>query len=166
VPVAKLKDEIRKSQAFSVLEQEAALNVFRTADALSRGFEELAKGTGLSGTQYNVLRILRGAGENGLPCGQVIEQMITRDPDMTRLLDRLEKRELIARSRDTCDRRVVRAKIAANGLALLSTLDRPIVEMHRRQLGHMGKDRLKQLIKLLEEARSSSHEKPTTCDGH
>ena len=108
--MAKLKDEIQKTEPFAVLEQEAFLNLVRTADALSRRFEEVSKGTGLSATQYNVLRILRGAGTDGLPCGQVIERMITRDPDMTRLLDRLEKRDLIARSRDTCDRRVVRGE--------------------------------------------------------
>jgi DNA-binding MarR family transcriptional regulator len=164
-PVAKLKDEIRKALPFAVLEQEASLNVIRTADALSRPFEELAKGTGLSPTQYNVLRILRGAGVEGLPCGQIVERMITRDPDMTRLLDRLEKRELIARSRDARDRRVVRATVTAGGLALLSKLDVPVLEMHRRQLGHMGRNRLKQLIKLLEEARGGPDDGPTTCEG-
>jgi len=163
--MAKLKDEIRKSQPFAVLEQEASLNVIRTADALSRPFEELARESGLSPTQYNVLRILRGAGAEGLPCGQIVERMITRDPDMTRLLDRLEKRELIARSRDTVDRRVVRATITAGGLDLLSTMDGPILEMHRRQLGHMGKDRLKQLIKLLEEARGGPDDRTSTCEG-
>ncbi len=92
--------------------------------------------------------------------------MITRDPDMTRMLDRLEKRHLIARSRDADDRRVVRASISRKGLSLLAELDEPVLEMHRRQLGHMGKSRLRQLIKLLEEARGDSNAPPSTCDGH
>ena len=162
--MAKLKDEIGKIQPFALLEQEATLNLLRTADALSRPFEELSKKTGLSATQYNVLRILRGAGDQGLPCGHVVERMITRDPDMTRLLDRLEKRHLIVRSRDAGDRRVVRASISRKGLSLLAGMDEPLLEMHRRQLGHMSKSRLRQLIKLLEEARGGP-ERPTTCDG-
>jgi DNA-binding MarR family transcriptional regulator len=163
--VAKLKDEIRKLKPFAVLEEEVFLNVLRTADALSRQAEGMIQNAGLSATQYNVLRILRGAGSKGLPCGQVVERMITRDPDMTRLLDRLEKRELISRARDSADRRVVRAKIASAGLQLLATLDAPLPAMHRRMLGHMGKDRLRQLITLLEEARRGTEDRPTTCDG-
>jgi DNA-binding MarR family transcriptional regulator len=163
--VAKLKDEIRKSKPFAVLEEEAFLNVLRTADALSRQAESLIQHAGLSTTQYNVLRILRGAGNGGLPCGQVVERMITRDPDMTRLLDRLEKRKLISRARDTADRRVVRAKIASAGLELLATLDQPLPAMHRKMLGHMGKERLRQLITLLEEVRRGTEERPSTCDG-
>lgn len=165
IRVAKLKDEIRKAKPFAVIEQEALLNLVRTADALSRQFEEVFRGTDLSPTQYNVLRILRGAGEDGLPCGQVVERMITRDPDMTRLLDRLEKRSLITRSRDPGDRRVVRAMITASGLDLLAALDRPLLDMHRRQLGHMSRDRLRELIKLLEEARVGPDGRPGMCDG-
>ena len=163
--MAKLKDEIQKVQPFAEPEQEAFLNVVRTADVLSRPFEELSKGTGLSATQYNVLRILRGAGKDGLPCGQIVERMITRDPDMTRLLDRLQKRDLIARARDAADRRIVRANITAKGLNLLATLDQPLVEMHRRVLGHMGKRRLAQLIELLEEARGGANDRNSLCDG-
>lgn len=163
--MAKLKDEIGKVQPFALLEQEAMLNLVRTADALSRPFEELSRKTGLSATQYNVLRILRGAGDQGLPCGQVVERMITRDPDMTRLLDRLEKRHLIVRSRDAGDRRVVRASISRRGLSLLSEMDEPLLEMHRRQLGHMGRDKLRELIKLLEDARGGPNNPPARCDG-
>jgi len=141
------------------------LNVIRTADALSRQGEEFLQRAGLSTTQYNVLRILRGSGKDGLPCGQVIERMISRDPDMTRLLDRLEKRKLISRSRDTADRRVVRAIITGKGLTLLATLDEPLPDMHRRLLGHMGKARLRQLIALLEEARRGTDDRPSTCEG-
>ena len=163
--MAKLKDEIRKRKPFAVLEEEAFLNVMRTADALSRQAEGFLQEAGLSKTQYNVLRILRGAGGEGLACGQIIERMITRDPDMTRLLDRLEKRELISRAHDTADRRIVKAKISSKGLAILATLDQPLPEMHRLLLGHMGKERLRQLIALLEEARSGPKDLRITCEG-
>jgi DNA-binding MarR family transcriptional regulator len=139
---------------FSSLEEEAFLNLIQTADSLSRRVEALFKPGGLSSTQFNVLRILRAAGEDGLACGRICEQMITRDPDMTRLLDRLEKRQLISRNRDGVDRRIVRARITLAAMELLATLDGPLAEMHRRQLRHMNHDRLRGLIALLEQARS------------
>lgn len=160
-----LREEIQQTKPFASVEQEAFLNLLRTADALTRQLEELFKPSGLSATQYNVLRILRGAGEGGLPCGQICLRMLTRDPDMTRMLDRLEKRDLISRWRDTVDRRVVRARISKTGLDLLHTLDKPLIEFHHRQLGHMGKTRLRQLIMLLEQARSGDSS-PRTCEGH
>ena len=138
------------------MEEEAFLNLIQTADRLSRAMEALFKPSALSPTQFNVLRILRAAGVSGLPCGRICEQMITRDPDMTRLLDRLEKRQLIARSRDGDDRRVVRARITPAAIELLATLDEPLKELHRRQLQHMNQDRLRALIELLEQARSGT----------
>jgi DNA-binding MarR family transcriptional regulator len=107
----------------------------------------------LSGTQYNVLRILRGAPE-GLACGEIGNRMITRDPDITRLLDRLEKRTLISRCRETTDRRTVVTRITREGLKLLDRLDEPVQELHRKQLGHLGRERLKALCELLRCARS------------
>ena len=138
------------------LEQQAFLSLQRTADLLARGAEEAIERSGLSGTQYNVLRILRGAGPGGLCCGEVAERMITRDPDITRLLDRLEKRGLVARARDSKDRRIVTVRIAPEGLQILAELDGPVEEFHRRQLGHLGKRRLQLLIKILEFARLTS----------
>ena len=138
------------------LEQQAFLSLQRTADVLARGAEEAIERSGLSGTQYNVLRILRGAGPGGLCCGEVAERMITRDPDITRLLDRLEKRGLVARARDSKDRRIVTVRIAPEGLQILAELDGPVEEFHRRQLGHLGKRRLQLLIKILEFARLTS----------
>ena len=132
-------------------EQEAFLNILRSADLLSRGLEEFLKPSGLSPTQYNALRILRGAGEAGLSCGQIAERMLTRDPDVTRLLDRLAKRRLISRGRQADDRRVVRAFITAEGLDLLKGLDEPILALHVRQLGELGEKKLKTLARLLEE---------------
>ncbi len=114
---------------------------------------QVLKAGQLSATQYNVLRILRGTPE-GLPCGEIGARMITRDPDITRLLDRLEARQLISRCRETEDRRMVMARITPEGLDLLAGLDEPVVEAHLRQLGHLGKNRLKTLTELLEAARA------------
>ena len=119
---------------------------------LSRPLAQVLKSEDLSSTQYNVLRILRGSGE-GLICGEIAERMITRDPDITRLLDRLEKRGLISRCRETRDRRMVLARISPLGLEVLSRLDGPIEEAHRRQLGHLGCERLRELGELLEVCR-------------
>ena len=138
------------------LEQEAYLNLQRTADLLARGAEEAIKRWGLSGTQYNVLRILRGAGPGGLCCGEVAERMLTHDPDITRLLDRLEKRGLVVRARQSKDRRIITVRIAPQGLRILAELDGPIEEFHRRQLGHLGKRRLRLLLGLLNTARVTS----------
>jgi DNA-binding MarR family transcriptional regulator len=120
---------------------------------LSRGLVQVLKTEDLSATQYNVLRILRGAPE-GLPCGEIASRMITRDPDVTRLLDRLEKRGLISRCRETKDRRTVMARITPDGLKLLSRLDEPVQAAHRKQLGHLGRERLRVLTELLRAFRS------------
>ena len=134
-------------------EEDAFLDLLRTTDMLSRGLVQVLKSEELSPTQYNVLRILRGS-PAGLPCGEVASRMITRDPDITRLLDRLEKRGLISRCRETKDRRMVMAKITPDGLKLLARLDEPVGDTHRRQLGHLGRDRLRALAELLHAARS------------
>jgi DNA-binding MarR family transcriptional regulator len=138
---------------FTCPEETAYLDLVRTCDLLSRRPSLLLKDEDLSATQYNVLRILRGS-PAGLPCGEIANRMITRDPDVTRLLDRLEKRGLISRLRETKDRRVVMTKITADGLNLLTRMDEPVQEMHRRQLGHMGRNQLRALSHLLEAARA------------
>ena len=120
---------------------------------LSRGLVQVLKIEDLSSTQYNVLRILRGAPE-GLPCGEIANRMITRDPDVTRLLDRLEKRALISRCRETTDRRTVRARIAPEGLRVLARLEGPVQAAHRQQLGHLGRERLQALTELLRLSRA------------
>ncbi len=134
-------------------EEAAFLELLRTCDLLSRGPAQVLKVEDLSATQYNVLRILRGAPE-GLPCGEIASRMITRDPDITRLLDRLEKRELISRCRETKDRRMVMARITPEGLKLLARLDAPVEESHRKQLGHLGRERLRALTELLHACRT------------
>jgi DNA-binding MarR family transcriptional regulator len=138
-------------------EEAAFLDLLRTTDALSRKPAELLKTEDLSTNQYNVLRILRGAQE-GLPCGEIGNRMITRDPDVTRLLDRLEKRSLIARSRQNRDRRMVLARITTHGLKLLARLDGPVQHLHRSQLGHLGQKRLHALGRLLAKARERSED--------
>lgn len=134
-------------------EQEVFLGVLKTADRLQAELAESLKPADLSPTQYNVLRILRGAGIEGLACGQIADRMLTHDPDMTRLLDRLEKRRLIERSRDKADRRVVRTSVTAMGRDLLAGLDQAVIDLHRAQLGHLGPRDLKALAELLRRAR-------------
>src|SRR3954454_15652654 len=144
----KLKDEIGKAKPFESVEQEVFLNLLRTADALMAEVTEFLKPHGISPTQYNVLRILRGAGAGccagghhdpnaeGVPCREIAGRMITHDPDMTRLLDRLEERGLIVRERAKKDRRMIITRITDVGLELLNKLDEPVMELHDRQLGH------------------------------
>ena len=151
--VGKLKEEIKQKKPFESLESELFLNLHRTTDALTRGMVEALKPVGISTTQYNVLRILRGAGEEKLACREISERMVTRDPDITRLLDRLEAAELVSRSRENLDRRVITARITDKGLRLLEELDERVLQLHKDQLGHLGRNRLKSLIELLEQAR-------------
>lgn len=133
-------------------EEAVFVDLIRTADILTRGPAEILKQHQLSSNQYNVLRILRGAPE-GLLCGEIGDRMISRDPDITRLLDRLEKRGLIGRCREDPDRRKILVRITPAGLALLASLHRPVCEMHRRQLGHLSPTQLRQLSRLLHTAR-------------
>jgi len=134
-------------------EEDAFLELLRTTDMLSRGLIDVLKTEDLSANQYNVLRILRGSIE-GLPCGEIASRMITRDPDVTRLLDRLEKRGLISRCRETKDRRLVMVRITPEGLKRLARLDEPVQAAHRKQLGHLGGRKLKTLTELLAVSRS------------
>jgi len=143
----------RKARRGRCPEEAAFVDLLRTTDMLSRPLAQLLKTEDLSATQYNVLRILRGAPE-GLACGEVANRMLTRDPDITRLLDRLEKRGLTSRCREVKDRRMVLTRITQEGLALLARLDRPVQEAHRKQLGHLGGERLRALAELLSACRS------------
>ncbi len=136
----------------ALLEEVVAIELLRTAEILSRPFAQLFKSENLSPVQYNVLRILRGSPE-GLTCGEIANRMITHDPDITRLLDRMEKRNLVARGRHDKDRRVVLTKITDQGLDLLDRLDRPVRDLHRKLLGHLGADHLQSLRRLLEACR-------------
>jgi DNA-binding MarR family transcriptional regulator len=134
------------------IEARVFIALFKAADHLGQQAEQLMKQHGLTGTQYNVLRILRGAEPLGLPCKGISDRMISRDPDMTRLLDRMEKRGLISRARQTDDRRVVKARITAQGLDGLKKLDAPVQDLHRRQFRHLTPVLLKNLEDLLAKA--------------
>lgn len=135
-------------------EEELYLNLARTTEALNWKIVDLLKNHELTMAQYNALRILRGAGDAGLTCGKISERLITKDSDITRLVERLENRGLITRERDEQDRRHVIARITGEGLQLVAEIDEPMLALHRRQLGHLGEDLLEQLNALLILARS------------
>ena len=150
------KDKRPRPQAS--LEERIFIALLKVADALGQEAEQLTRTAELTGTQYNVLRILRGAGPAGLACRGIGDRMITHDPDITRLLDRMERRALITRERQKDDRRVVNTRITPHGLALLKPLDQPMRDLHKRQFRHVAGARLKTLCDLLEEIRCTKHE--------
>ena len=126
----------------ALLETNLFVAFMQIADVFGNEAEQLVKTAGLTGAQYNVLRILRGAGPEGLACREIGERMISHDPDITRLLDRMEKRGLITRERQTDDRRVVKTCVTAKGLELLKTLDHPVRDLHKRQFRGMSATQL------------------------
>ena len=148
-----LRDEIKQRRPFGSAEQEAQLNLERTAAVLGHAFADALKRYGITPTQFNVLRILRGAGSEGLCRNEVRDRMIAQVPDVTRLLDRLEEAGLVERERLTTDRRQVATRITDKGLALLAELDEPVATMHKRALGHMTPEQLATLTELLTIAR-------------
>lgn len=162
MPRSVLADEIKKKQPFELPAEEAMLNLMRTCSVLSGPSERLFKVHGISPPKYNILRILRGAartGESqrhGLPSLEIAERMITRVPDITRLVDGLESEALVARKRCTEDRRVVYVGITEKGLELLDRLDVPMREMNRELLAHFNNDELEELNRLLVKARKTA----------
>jgi DNA-binding MarR family transcriptional regulator len=148
-----LKDEIRQTKPFTSLEQEAHLGIERTAAVLTHALADALKAYGVTAAQYNVLRILRGAGDRGLCRAEVRERLVAQVPDVTRLLDRLEAAGLVARERGTRDRRYVTTRITADGLRLLEALDGPVEALHRDLLGHVAPDELRTLVALLAKVR-------------
>jgi len=144
-------DGMTSSGKPSPLEDLLFVSLLRAADSLSQEVERLLKSAALTGAQYNVLRILRGAEPAGILCRGIAERMISRDPDMTRLLDRMEKHGWITRERQKDDRRVIKTRITSEGLKLLKRLDQPVHDLHERQFRHMSAGRLRQLAELLEE---------------
>ena len=147
--------ELKQKRPFPRPEEELCLSLIRTADLLGRGISALLKKRGLSTVQYNVLRILRGAGPAGLPCGEIGSRLITRDPDVTRLLDRMRGLGLVTRQRMSGDRRVISTRISLSGLKVLGALDKPIVEEHRKQLGFMSTREITAFLKQLTRIRES-----------
>ena len=151
--LGKLAGELRQSKPFSSPEEEALLNLSRTHEVIQQRVAGFFKQFQLTATQYNILRILRGAGKDGISCSHAAERTVTADPDITRLLDRLEARKLIARERSREDRRVVISRITTEGLSLLKTIDKPLADFTKALAGHLGSARLQQLIEILESLR-------------
>ncbi|MEJ2217931.1 MAG: MarR family transcriptional regulator [Gemmatimonadota bacterium] len=151
-----LRDEIKQTRPFASLEQEAYLSLGRTWAVLEHALAEALKPHGITPTQYNVLRILRGAGAEGLCRSEVMERMIARVPDATRLLDRMEAAGLIARERSSEDRRFVTTHVTDEGLQLLAELDEAILELHRRQFTAVDEEDLRRIIELLGTVRQSA----------
>ncbi len=154
--MTKLQDEIKQTKPFDSPEDEAFVSVLRTAGEFQRREAELLKPYEITLPQYNVLRILRGAGTEGLICREIGERMIARDPDVTKLLDRLEARGLVTRERQEKDRRVIVARITPEGLRLVGEIDGPVLKLTGDLLGHLGERKLGTLIRLLEEAREKA----------
>jgi len=149
-----LQEELKQTKPFRTLRQEAQLNLVRTANILSDAFEQMLKPHGITGTQYNVLRILRGAEPDGLCRNEVSQRLLNRMPDATRLLDRMEEAGLVTRERSTTDRRLVTTRITKKGRQVVDSLDDAADDQHERSLGHMNEQQLRTLIKLLTLARN------------
>jgi DNA-binding MarR family transcriptional regulator len=150
-----LRNEIKQTRPFASPQQEAHIGLGRTWAVLDHAFSDALKPHGITPTQYNVLRILRGAGEKGLCRAEVMERMIARVPDATRLLDRLEAAGLIGRCRDAGDRRYVTTTITEDGLQLLRVLEEPVLELHRRHFGALDEGELRALVQILERVREA-----------
>jgi len=155
MPGVTLREELKKRGEFQSPQQEAMLNVLRTADLLAAGFERLFRNYHLTNSQYNVLRILRGEGKP-LPCNEIACRLVNRMPDITRLVDRLEAAGYAQRLRTGEDRRLVLIEITAAGREILSQLDGPVESLHQEQLGHLDAAQLHELSRLLEAARAHS----------
>lgn len=164
--MASLKREIAQQKPFSSSEEEAVLNLLRTADHFEREIQLRTRAFGVTSTQYNVLRILRGAGDEGLTCSSIGERMITAEPDITRLLGRLRALKLIRQRRDRQDRRVVRTQISEAGLELLRKMDPEIQKGPKELLAHLSGAETAEMIRLLEKARHSEDDaQPLSCEG-
>jgi DNA-binding MarR family transcriptional regulator len=144
-----LQQDLKQKKPFRSLQQEAYLSVVRTSTALTDAMEELVKSRGISATQYNVLRILRGSDAEGLCRNALRDRMLTRMPDMTRLLDRMEEAGLVVRVREGDDRRMVMTRITQKGRQLLDDLDAPVMALHRKQMAGLTDAQLRSLSDLL-----------------
>lgn len=152
--VRPLHDELKQAKPFELIEEEAHVSIARTAALLDRAFARFLKPHGLTPTQYNVLRILRGAGNQGLCRFELGERLVAPVPDVTRLLDRMEQLQLVARQRSDTDRRLVRTFVTAEGLALVNTLDAELRTFHETRLAHIERRQLKGLVDTLAAVRN------------
>ena len=151
-----LRDEIKQTKPFDEPAQESFLGVVRTAAELEHGVSELLKPHGITPTQYNVLRILRGAGEAGLTRNEVRDRMVAPVPDATRILDRLDAAGLIVRARDSADRRFVTTRITDEGLRILDALDEPVLDLHRAQFAALAPAEIGRLTEFLDRLRATA----------
>ena len=151
-----LQRELRQSRPFESPAHEAVLNLLRTADCLRRRIAEVVEPRGVTAQQYNVLRILRGAGATPLPTLDIADRMVEQAPGVTRLLDRLEAKRLVTRQRCATDRRQVLCRITPAGLSLLADLDAPVRRANAAALGGLTVASQRQLIRLLERVRAGS----------
>lgn len=148
---------IRQRRPFGGVEHQVYLAIQRAAADLAQEAAALLRPHGVSLAQYNILRILRGAGDDGLACGEIADRLVTRDPDMTRLLDRMQRQGLVTRERASHDRRVVTTRITAEGKHLLAQLDEPVAALHREQFAHMDPTHLRELAALLDDVVAPAH---------
>jgi len=153
-----IQEELKQRKPYRVLEQEASVSLARTAALIEYAAADVLRAHGLTPTQYNVLRILRGAEPGGLGRNEVRERLVFPVSDVTRLLDRLVDMGLVVRTRGGEDRRVVVSRITEAGLDRIAPLDTVIERLHRRQLGHLGPRKLRELLALLAEARDNIRE--------
>ena len=151
---SRLQKEIKKKRSFETSEEETILNLLRTNDQFGNRIGRLFRDYGLTSSQYNVLRILRGEGKP-MPSLEIAERLIQVVPAITGLVDRLEKQALVVRRRCSEDRRVVYVEITDKALGILNKIDKPLTALHKRLLGHMSRTELKTLSQLLEKARGS-----------
>jgi DNA-binding MarR family transcriptional regulator len=156
VKAAGIQQEIKQSKPFSSVEEEVVLALLRTSDQVWRRGVEIMKPFGLSPTQYNALRILRGGEQKGMTCREIGERMISHDPDITRLLDRLVKRGLVERTREEKDRRVITTRITTEGLELLKKMDGAVNDFPKELIGDLGEQRLQSLLRILTAIRQKT----------
>lgn len=165
--LAALGKEILQEKPFSSVAEEALLNLMRTADCVERAMQRTTRHWGITSTQYNVLRILRGAEPQGLTCSAIGERMITAEPDITRLLARLKALKLVRQQRDKQDRRVLWTQICPLGLSLLADMDATVLEFPKNTFGLLSETELREFVRLLELARKRCNDPqvPVSCDG-
>ena len=150
---SRTKAKNQSDKARAVLEHKLVVEMAHLMSDIAIEMSDLTKEYGISLVHHNVLGILRGAGSDGLPSGVIAERLITKEPDITRLLDRMEKQSLVVRSRDQVDRRVVMTRITDRGLEVLEKLDHPLIALHCTQFGHIPTEKLEALLGLLQEIR-------------
>ncbi len=155
--MSRLADDIQLEKPFQSIEEQLMLEIVHTGDLLWGQLTNFLKPFGLSATQYNALRILRGAGKTGLACGEISRRMVTREPDITRLLDRLERQQWIKRKRQSDDRRLVKAWLTPAGAALMAKIDQPLREFQQQQFLHLKGNVQSEIIELMEKLRIGMH---------